>query len=86
MATKSPISDRKLLKEGKHFSLAATVVDLASYWMTYPALLFASETLSSLYVARKVGRRVLCLRSVSFNLTDWVKTNETSTNDMTPAY
>ena len=56
MATKSPISDRKLLREGKHFSLAAVVVDFASYWMTYPALLFASETLSSLYVARKVGR------------------------------
>ena len=42
------------LKEGKYFSSAATAVDFVSYWMTYPALLFASETLSSVYVARYV--------------------------------
>ena len=44
----------KPLKEGKYFSSAATAVDFVSYWMTYPALLFTSETLSSVYVARYV--------------------------------
>ena len=51
-AKKGDIMSAAPLKKGKYFSSAATVVDFASYWLTYPALLFASETLSSIYVAR----------------------------------
>ena len=51
-AKKGDIMSVAPLKKGKYFSSAATVVDFASYWLTYPALLFASETLSSIYVAR----------------------------------
>ena len=51
-AKKGDIMSAAPLKKGKYFSSAASVVDFASYWLTYPALLFASETLSSFYVAR----------------------------------